>query len=117
LEIITKTKTFAITAPTWAWKLLFPWIRRIRRAYDTMRAFMRTIVSTIRETIRSEAEDTATKRARDLFSLLIQASEDAGGKIGLNDNELNGNVFSFLFAGHDHSTHFGGDPCIPRFGF
>ncbi|KAF8558184.1 cytochrome P450 [Imleria badia] len=105
LEIITKTKTFAITAPTWAWKLLFPWIRRIRRAYDTMRAFMRTIVSTIRETIRSEAEDTATKRARDLFSLLIQASEDAGGKIGLNDNELNGNVFSFLFAGHETTAH------------
>lgn len=108
LEIITKTNIFAITAPAWAWNLPFPWsvwdppqecdgslffdiyrrIRRTRRAYDTMRAFMRTVVSTTRETIRSEAEDVATKRARDLFSLLIRASEDAGGKIGLSDNEL-----------------------------
>lgn len=108
MEIVTKTITFAITAPAWVWKLPFPWsvedllsnmekvcwvlisvrVQHTRRAYDTMRAFMYTLVSTTRETIRSEAEDVAAKRARDLFSLLVRASEDAGGKMGLSDNEL-----------------------------
>lgn len=63
-------------------------MRRTRRAYDTVRAFMRSLVSTTRETIRSEAEDALTKRAKDLFALLVQASEGAGSKMGLNDNEL-----------------------------
>ncbi|KAH0833227.1 hypothetical protein J3R83DRAFT_12287 [Lanmaoa asiatica] len=105
MEIITKTNIFAIAAPAWAWKLPFAWsvlasfcvqktleicgrVRRTRRAYETMRAFMYSLVSATRETIRSEAEDTTSKRARDLFTLLVRASEDAGGKMGLSDNEL-----------------------------
>ena len=63
-------------------------VRRTRRAYDTMRAFMHSLVSTTRETIRAEGEDAATKRGRDLFSLLVQASENAEGKMRLNDHEL-----------------------------
>lgn len=53
-----------------------------------MRAFMHCLVSTTREAIRSGAEGAATKRASDLFTLLARASEDAGSKMGLNDNEM-----------------------------
>lgn len=60
----------------------------MRRAYDIMRVFMRSQVNTIRENIRSEATDGNTKPNNDLFSLLIHASEDIGGKRGLSDDEL-----------------------------
>jgi len=104
MEIITKTNLFAIAAPPWAWKLPFPWIKRTRRAYDTMRAFMHSLVSTTRKNIQSGDDDTATK-PKDIFWRLVRASEDAGSKIGLSDHEVIGNVFSFLFAGHETSAH------------
>ena len=63
-------------------------MQRTRRAYDTMRVFVRSQVNMIRETIRSEVANEDIKPGKDLFSLLIHASEDAGGKRGLSDDEL-----------------------------
>ncbi|KAG8217977.1 cytochrome P450 [Butyriboletus roseoflavus] len=100
LDIITKTFMLTVVLPSWAWKLPFKWIRHTRRAYDTMRAFLRSQVSTIQQTIRSEAANGDAKRGNDLFSLLIQASEDVGSKRGLTDDELIGDVFSFYTAAH-----------------
>ncbi|KAI9454275.1 hypothetical protein HD554DRAFT_2179059 [Boletus coccyginus] len=61
--------------------------------------FMHTLASTT----RSEAEDEATEQPSDLFSLLVRASEDAGGKMGLSDDELIGNIFSFPI---NHGPHW-----------
>ncbi|KIJ66894.1 hypothetical protein HYDPIDRAFT_149950 [Hydnomerulius pinastri MD-312] len=105
IGIISRTNIFAIAAPGWAWKLPFEWVRRTRRAYDTMRAFMQSQVSTRREAIRSEADDGPKKSAKDVFSLLVRASENEGGKMGLDDNELIGNVFALMFAGHETTAH------------
>ncbi|KAG9315227.1 cytochrome P450 [Chiua virens] len=112
MEVIARTSVFAAAAPSWAWKLPFAWIRRVRLAYDTMRRFMHTRVSTTRESMRSQVEGDTNNPARDLFSLLVRASEDAGGKIGLNDNELIGNIFSFLFAGHVEESTQGDDDAL-----
>lgn len=71
-------------------------MKRTRRAYDTMRVYMRSQVNTIRETIRSEATNEDSKPSKDLFSLLIHASEDAGGKRGLSDDELVGRLLVLL---------------------
>ncbi|KAF8447273.1 cytochrome P450 [Boletus edulis BED1] len=112
LDIITNTLMFAVAAPSWAWKLPFKWFRRTRRAYDIMRVFMRSQVNTIRESIGLEAAKGDIKLGKDLFSLLVHASDDVGGKKGLSDDELVslsppysfspiGDVFSFLYAGHD----------------
>ncbi|KAG6371894.1 cytochrome P450 [Boletus reticuloceps] len=72
-----------------------------RRAYDIMRVFMRSQVNTLRETIGLEVAKGDIKLGKDLFSLLVHASDDVGGKKGLSDDELIGDVFSFLYAGHD----------------
>ena len=61
-----------------------------------MRVYMRSQVNTIRETIRSEATNEDSKPSKDLFSLLIHASEDAGGKRGLSDDELVGRLLVLL---------------------
>jgi len=100
--IISRTTLFATAAPKWAWKLPLPWVRRTRQAYDTMRAFMNSQVQERRETINSSLGDNA---AKDIFSLFVRASEDEGGKMGFSDEELIGNVFALLFAGHETTAH------------
>ncbi|KAF9223689.1 cytochrome P450 [Gyrodon lividus] len=105
IEIITWSNLFAISAPAWAWKLPFAWVQRTRRAYDTMRAFMQSQVSARREAIRSEADHGAKKLARDVFTLLVRASETEGGEMGLDDKELIGNMFALMFAGHETTAH------------
>jgi len=81
-------------------------IQHTRRAYDTMTVFMRSQVNTIRETIRSEATNEDTKPGNDLFSLLIHASEDAGGKKGLSDDELVSRPLALLFC-RGLARHYG----------
>ena len=83
-------------------------IQHTRRAYDTMRVFVRSQVNTIRETIRSEIAnvDGDIKPGRDLFSLLIHASEDEGGKRGLSDDELVSRLLALLFC-HRSARKYG----------
>ncbi|KAG0706753.1 cytochrome P450 [Suillus ampliporus] len=102
LEIITVSNVFAIAAPKWAWKLPLPWVRHTRQAFDTMRAFMNSHVQARREAMHSSAGDDT---AKDILSLLVQASEGEGGKMSLDDNELIGNTFALLFAGHETTAH------------
>jgi cytochrome P450 len=125
LDIITKTLMLPVAAPSWAWKLPFEWsvcpetmmkqvlfsdnhcrMQRTRRAYDTMRVFVRSQVNTIRETIRSEVANGEVKPGKDLFSLLIHASEDEGGKRGLSDDELVSRLLALLFC-HRSARKYG----------
>ena len=127
LEIITKTHVLAVALPSWAWKLPFEWsacpatkmkrsffpnnhcrVQRTRRAYDTMRVFVRSQINTIRETIRSEVANGDIKPGKDLFSLLIHASEDAGSKRGLSDDELVSRPLALLFC-HRSARKYGRD--------
>ncbi|KAF9243485.1 cytochrome P450 [Melanogaster broomeanus] len=101
-QTIVRTNMFAITAPEWVWKLPFGWVRRTRHAYDTMRAFMQSQISVRREDMRSRGEK---KPARDIFSLLVRASGDEGGKMGLDDKEVIGNLFSLMLAGHETTAY------------
>ncbi|KAG2154041.1 cytochrome P450 [Suillus clintonianus] len=100
LEIITIRNSFAIIAPKWAWKLPLPWVRQTRQAFDTMRAFMNSHVQARREAINSAGDDTP----KDILSLFVRASEE-GGKLGLDNEELIGNIFALLFAGHETTSH------------
>ncbi|KAH7913523.1 cytochrome P450 [Hygrophoropsis aurantiaca] len=100
IQTISRTNTFAITAPKWAWKLPFKWVQQTRRAYDSMRAFMHAQVQERKKALHSSAT-----REKDVFSRLVEASEDEGGKMALKDDELIGNIFAILFAGHETTAH------------
>ncbi|KAJ8597312.1 cytochrome P450 [Rhizopogon salebrosus TDB-379] len=67
-----------------------------------MRAFMTAQIQTRREAINSSAGDDT---AKDLFSLFVRASENEGSKMGFSNEELIGNVFVLLFAGHETTAH------------
>ncbi|KAH7911852.1 cytochrome P450 [Hygrophoropsis aurantiaca] len=100
LETIARTGVFTIAAPGWAWKLPFKWIRQTRRAYDSMRSFIFTQIQERREALHASSD-----REKDVFSRLVEANEAEGGKMALKDDELIGNVFSLLFAGHETTSH------------
>ncbi|KAG1739195.1 cytochrome P450 [Suillus paluster] len=77
-------------------------IRRTRQGFDTMRAFMNSHVQAKREAINSSVGDDT---AKDLLSLFVRASEDEAEKMRLDNNELIGNIFALLFAGHETTAH------------
>ncbi|EGN98791.1 hypothetical protein SERLA73DRAFT_181431 [Serpula lacrymans var. lacrymans S7.3] len=100
---ITQTLTFSIVAPTWLWSLPIPWIQRTRKAYDTMRTFMRNHIQSRKADIRTRKAENDDWR-KDVFNLLVQESE-SDGKATLSDYELIGNVFVLLIAGHQTTAH------------
>ena len=103
-KIISETTIFAVGAPKWAWYIPTKWVQSTRKGYDTMREFVKSQVRIRREEIRNRDQD-ALKR-KDIFSLLLEANEnEEGGKMALNEQELVGNVFALLFAGHETTAH------------
>ena len=61
-------------------------------------AFMRSQVAERKAEITS-GYSSITERGNDIFTMLVKANEDEG-KYQLNDQELIGNVFILLIAGH-----------------
>jgi len=62
-------------------------------------AFMRTQVAERKTEIASGTSSITEKRG-DVFTLLVRANEEEGTKFQLDDQELIGNVFVMLIAGH-----------------
>ncbi|KAK7034506.1 hypothetical protein VNI00_012353 [Paramarasmius palmivorus] len=91
-------------APEWFLKLPFGEMKRSRKAYNQLTKFMKDQVVLRKEEVRSQTKE---EYKRDAFSMLVQAneSEDGSPKNKLNDEELIGNVFVMLFAGHETSAH------------
>uniref|UniRef100_A0A0W0FX74 Cytochrome P450 n=1 Tax=Moniliophthora roreri TaxID=221103 RepID=A0A0W0FX74_MONRR len=91
-------------APEWVLRLPFGEMKRSRKAYNQLTRFMQDQVKLRKEEVRSQMKE---EYKRDAFSMLVQAneSEDGGVKNKLNDEELIGNVFVMLFAGHETSAH------------
>ncbi|KAH9923589.1 cytochrome P450 [Fomitopsis serialis] len=92
-----------LATPNWAYKLPIERIRRVDDAYRKLGALMRSFVTSKKEELASTTEDMEPLRS-DLLTRLVSASE-AEGKNGLDDSEVIGNVFSFLFAGHETTAH------------
>uniref|UniRef100_A0A8H7XL65 Cytochrome P450 n=1 Tax=Psilocybe cubensis TaxID=181762 RepID=A0A8H7XL65_PSICU len=87
-------------------KLLFPDIllkygtprlRRVRKAYQELGVYMAEMVQ----------ERTASEKAErhDLFTNLLEANNDDSDGVRLTSDELIGNIFIFLLAGHETTAH------------
>ncbi|KAK0438005.1 614/534 cytochrome P450 [Armillaria borealis] len=84
-----------IIVPRWAMGLIPKWAK-VRAAFDELEAYMLEMIRTPR---------TAEKEERsDLLSSLLDANDDEdllGGETKLTDQELLGNIYTFLIAGHE----------------
>ncbi|KAJ4473118.1 cytochrome P450 [Lentinula aciculospora] len=98
LRTVADTYMLRGFAPKWVLKLPFRKIRQSNAAHAAMARFMRDQV-VIRKT---EIQDNTRK---DAFSLLVKANEQEEPKYKLSDDELIGNVYIMLFAGHETTAH------------
>lgn len=100
LRVFTETIMISTMAPKWFWKLPIALIREMRKAHETLREFMHNQIANRKMEVRSGAPPR-----HDVFSMLVHANEEEGGKLPLDDTELIGNVFILLFAGHETTAH------------
>ncbi|KAG7093007.1 hypothetical protein E1B28_009306 [Marasmius oreades] len=98
--LVTVSETFIerLAIPRWAYKLPIAHIRKIEWAYTTLTRQIHELI----DARRTDSDDGNPKY--DVFSLLVQASE-AEGKLALSAEELVGNTFFLLFAGHETMSH------------
>ncbi|KAK0463297.1 cytochrome P450 [Armillaria novae-zelandiae] len=82
--------------PRWAMGLTPKWAK-VRAAFDELELYML-------EMIRDQQTGDQKGKRYDLFSSLLDANDDEG-EIKLTDQELLGNVFIFLVAGHETTGH------------
>ncbi|KAJ8081218.1 hypothetical protein PM082_018061 [Marasmius tenuissimus] len=102
-------ETFQIASKDVYLKLLLPdWvpnlterIRKTRIGFDELRVYLQDVIHQ-----RKSTGSTAEIDQVNLFSNLIDANEQVGEEMAkLDDSELIGNVFVFLLAGHETSSH------------
>ncbi|KAJ7892768.1 cytochrome P450 [Mycena olivaceomarginata] len=95
LKIVTETALLAMNIPQWLWYLPIPRLREARVARERLRTFMQEQV------VERKALVAAGDKRADAFTIMVKANEDESTKYRLDDQELIGNIFVLLFAGHE----------------
>ncbi|KAG6898860.1 hypothetical protein C0993_003485, partial [Termitomyces sp. T159_Od127] len=104
LRIVADSHMLAIAAPKWLLSLPFRRFQAVREAHEQLMEFMRSQVAERRADISGQNSGIADKN--DAFTLLVKANEDEeASKLQLDDQELIGNVYIMLFAGHETTAH------------
>ncbi|KAH8827539.1 cytochrome P450 [Flagelloscypha sp. PMI_526] len=96
MGIVTRDNILHVLLPKWAYSLPIKRLRDSGHAMRQLKIFMREQIQ------RRKTEDLGDQSA---FSLLVKASQDGNGKFALDDDELVGNIFVLLFAGHETTAH------------
>jgi hypothetical protein len=100
--------------PPWAFKLpIEEWVivreylpsltglrvKRIGFIFNKFESLMKNKIASRRSDVVAKSFHTEGDKPRDLFTRLLEANV-GDGSLSLNDQELLGNSFGFLFAGH-----------------
>ncbi|KAJ6627792.1 cytochrome P450 [Mycena sp. CBHHK59/15] len=100
LRVVAETHLLALTLPRWLMHLPIPRFKTARIARDRLAAFMQGQVTERKAEVASGGDTRA-----DAFTMLVKANQDESSKFQLDDSELIGNVFLFMFAGHETTAH------------
>ncbi|KIK06373.1 hypothetical protein K443DRAFT_674356 [Laccaria amethystina LaAM-08-1] len=101
LRVVGDTHMIAIILPKWVQKLPFRRLKEARQAHEQLMDFMQNQAAERKAEIRAGI----TEGKEDVFTMLVKANEGEAGKSQLDDEELIGNVFIMLFAGHETTAH------------
>ncbi|KAJ3552189.1 hypothetical protein NM688_g4282 [Phlebia brevispora] len=99
LHIVSTDVFMKFLVPDWILNMgLTKHMRDVKVAFDELESYMLEMI---------RARKTAEKKEEryDLFSSLLDASEEEEGSAKLTDRELLGNIFIFLLAGHETTAH------------
>ncbi|CAE6464605.1 unnamed protein product [Rhizoctonia solani] len=100
LSTASKTMHLPLMLPNWAWGLRKDW-RHAKQAHKELRLYLREMIRTRRELKEQQMQDLLDDKY-DLFNQLVGARD---AKDMLSEDELIGNVFIFLIAGHETTAH------------
>ncbi|KAJ1305196.1 hypothetical protein OPQ81_000226 [Rhizoctonia solani] len=100
LSTTSTTMHFPLMLPRWVWGLMTGW-SHAKQAHDELRLYLQEMITSRRE-LKGYQEQKFPDQRHDLFNQLICA-RDADGM--LTEDELIGNVFIFLIAGHETTAH------------
>ncbi|KDQ10000.1 hypothetical protein BOTBODRAFT_36620 [Botryobasidium botryosum FD-172 SS1] len=107
IETVCKGVFTRLLVPSWAMGFRTRW-RKIAVAFHELGQYMSEMIESRRkegDTIKTDEDGELYKS--DLFSNLLAASDAEGvsGKGVLSEQELMGNIFIFLLAGHETTAH------------
>ncbi|TDL22841.1 cytochrome P450 [Rickenella mellea] len=107
LRIISDSNLIKTILPKWLFSLPVKKFQRIETAYRTLNEFMHSQVETRKAEIRQEIEmgEDGEGGRSDVFSRLVRANEVSTEKLPLDNQELIGNVYAVLLAGHETTGH------------
>ncbi|CUA72779.1 hypothetical protein RSOLAG22IIIB_05039 [Rhizoctonia solani] len=100
LLIVSHDLPLILILPKWMFAWRKEWIQ-LRDAYEELRLYFQEMISARRADITPGSQSQAEEK-HDLFNQLILAHDDANT---LSEEELIGNMFLFLFAGHETTAH------------
>ncbi|KAL8279097.1 hypothetical protein RQP46_008555 [Phenoliferia psychrophenolica] len=86
--------------PNWAYSLPFEYPKHVQLCFAELEGFLKDMV---RE--RKEAKISGGADQNDLFSALLNGVQDEEGSGVLTTEELLGNMYIFLLAGHETTAH------------
>ncbi|KAJ6587211.1 cytochrome P450 [Mycena vulgaris] len=98
LTIVTQSVIPRLVIPRWLYKLPVRRLRIIEAAWSSLGHFMNKFVATRQDELRGETIEI-TQRG-DVFSRLV-AAMDGDAKQALDKQEVIGNTFTLMFAGHE----------------
>ncbi|EUC59293.1 cytochrome P450 family protein [Rhizoctonia solani AG-3 Rhs1AP] len=100
LTIVSSTMFLPLILPNWAWGLRQSW-KDAKQAHTELRLYFHKMIRSRRDLKEQKIQDVIN-REHDLFNQLVFA-RDADDM--LTEDELIGNVFIFLLAGHETTAH------------
>ncbi|KAG6909423.1 hypothetical protein DXG01_000576 [Tephrocybe rancida] len=103
VRVLADSYIVSLIMPSWVQYLPVPGFSKIRRATEAFTGFMKREIAARSEEVRSGSE-FSDQRA-DMFTMLVRANEQETGKLKLSDQEVIGNVFIMLLAGHETTAH------------
>ncbi|KAJ7288730.1 cytochrome P450 [Mycena rebaudengoi] len=98
LRIFSDSIIARMLTPRWMYRLRIPSLLTIESAYISLRQFMRDLIQDRKEELFTNQD--GKNEHKDVFRLMVRASESEGS-LRLSDEELTGNTFLMLFAGHE----------------
>ncbi|KAJ7030519.1 cytochrome P450 [Mycena alexandri] len=102
IGIVSRSTIARLVTPRWVYRLPIRRLRNIETAWKRVDAELKHLVASPRAEMASAKERTASER-KDVFRLMIRAS-NGEGTLSMSDEELAGNMYLLLMAGHESTA-------------
>ncbi|EIM82087.1 cytochrome P450 [Stereum hirsutum FP-91666 SS1] len=99
LMIVSNSSIIRLVTPRWMYGLPIRRLHEVETAYTTFGRFIKSLIHTRRQEL-SDGIIKGDETFQDVFRRMLEASETEG-RLAMTDDELAGNTFLMMFAGHE----------------